>query len=140
VAAKVVEGEAIIINLSNGIYYSMENVGAFIWEYMAAGLSLGEIVTTVTTQYEVSAEHAQADLEQLAAQLVEEGIVQPTDDDPSPLDRPGADGRTRLPYDPPRLEIFRDIGHLLALDPPMPGLRDVPWNASAQDAPSDPPT
>ena len=81
VAAKVLEGEAIIINLSNGIYYSLDNVGGFIWEQIAAGLSLGEIVATVTAKYDVSAPQAQADLEQLAAQLVQEGIVAPDHDD-----------------------------------------------------------
>jgi hypothetical protein len=140
VAAKVFEGEAIIINLSNGIYYSMDNVGALIWEQIEAGLSLGEIVATLTARYDVSAQQAQADLERLAGELVEEGIVLPTSDDGSPLDRPHAVGETGLPYDSPRLEIYRDIGHLLALDPPMPGLRDVPWNASAQGAPGDPGT
>jgi hypothetical protein len=140
VAAKVVEGEAIIINLSNGIYYSMENVGAFIWEQIDAGLSLGEIVETLTTRYEVSPEQAQADLEVLAGELVEEGIVRPADDNHTPVDRAAGVGETGLPYESPRLEIYRDIGHLLALDPPMPGLRDVPWNAPAPDAPGDPRT
>ena len=30
VAAKVMDGEAILINLSNGIYYSMDKVGAVV--------------------------------------------------------------------------------------------------------------
>ncbi len=33
----------------------------------------------------------------------------------------------RLPYTAPALEIFRDMQDLLALDPPMPGLSDIPW-------------
>jgi hypothetical protein len=32
VAAKGIDGEAILINLSNGIYYSLDNVGGLIWE------------------------------------------------------------------------------------------------------------
>jgi len=140
VAAKVFEGEAIIINLSNGIYYSMDNVGALIWEQIEAGLNLGEIVATLTARYDVSAGQAQADLERLGGELVEEGIVQPGQDDGSSRDRPRSVGATGLRYDSPRLEIYRDIGHLLALDPPMPGLRDVPWNAPAQDAPGEPGT
>ena len=127
-AAKVLEGEAIIINLSNGIYYSMDNVGAFIWEQITGGLSLGEIVATVTAKYEVSAPQAQADVERLAGELVEEGIVRPRRR--RLISRWSRRSRRYgLPYDPPRLEIYRDIGHLLALDPPMPGLGDVPWNA-----------
>ncbi len=33
----------------------------------------------------------------------------------------------RLPYTAPTLEIFRDMQDLLALDPPMAGLSDIPW-------------
>ena len=31
VAAKVMDGEAILINLSSGIYYSMDKVGGVLW-------------------------------------------------------------------------------------------------------------
>ena len=31
VAAKVMDGEAILINLANGMYYSMDGAGGFLW-------------------------------------------------------------------------------------------------------------
>ena len=68
VAAQVLDGEAVMINLSNGFYYSMNGVGAFIWELIASGQSLDAIVTSLTRQYDVSSERAQADLDQLVAQ------------------------------------------------------------------------
>ena len=30
------------------------------------------------------------------------------------------------PYESPQLNIYRDMGNLLALDPPMPGLAETP--------------
>lgn len=30
-------------------------------------------------------------------------------------------------YSPPVLEVYTDMSDLLALDPPMPGLADIPW-------------
>ena len=30
-------------------------------------------------------------------------------------------------YTPPVLEVYTDMSDLLALDPPMPGLADIPW-------------
>ena len=62
VAAQVLDGEAVMINLSNGFYYSMDNVGAFIWELISSGNSLDTIVIALTQRYDVSAERAQADL------------------------------------------------------------------------------
>jgi hypothetical protein len=40
----------------------------------------------------------------------------------SPVDVDG-----RAPYVPPALHIYRDMGQLLALDPPTPGLMDIDW-------------
>jgi len=39
----------------------------------------------------------------------------------------------KLPYEPPRLSVYRDMGDLLALDPPAPGLTDIPWKAPPGD-------
>jgi hypothetical protein len=138
VAAKVVDGEAVIINLSNGVYYSLDRVGGVIWELLDSGRSLVEIVELVTERYDVSADRVQADLEHLAAQLVEERIVEPADGERMSFEPPAAGGSGKLPYEQPRLEIFRDIGHLFALDPPMPGLREVTWDAPSADAPQRP--
>ena len=44
VAAKVIEGEAILINLANGVYYSMEKVGGLIWEMIEGRHTLREMV------------------------------------------------------------------------------------------------
>ena len=51
VAAKVMDGEAIIINLANGIYYSMDKVGGLIWEMIEAKHSLDEMITTIVVRY-----------------------------------------------------------------------------------------
>jgi hypothetical protein len=133
-AVKVFDDEAIIINLANGIYYSMDNVGGFIWGLIAQRRSVGEIVAAVAAQYDVAEARAQSDLQRLAAQLVQERLVLSADDGP-PADHPPARGDSRLPYATPTLEIYRDIGHLFALDPPMPGLRDVAWDASGDTPP-----
>ena len=48
VAAKVMDGEAILINLSNGMYYSMDKVGGFIWELIEGGYSIQQVVVAIT--------------------------------------------------------------------------------------------
>jgi hypothetical protein len=140
VAAKVLDGEAIMINLSNGFYYSMDKVGAFIWELVASGSTLDTMVASLIQRYDVSAERAQADLERLVAQLLEENLVLASNDNSAqhvgnPLgESPVLTNESKLTYDPPKLEIYRDIGHLVALDPPMPGLKDLPWNEPTDES------
>jgi hypothetical protein len=136
IAAKVVDGEAIMINLSTGMYYSTDETGALVWELMAGGHSLEEISAALVHRYDVSREQAQADVERLAAQLLEENLVTLSDSDAAPAAPSGSPVPTRTAYSAPKLDIFRDIGHLVALDPPMPGLTNLPWTEPSGGTPT----
>lgn len=134
VSAQILDGDAVMINLSNGFYYSMSNVGAFIWERMVGGYTLDAIVDSLTQRYDVSVERARADLEALVAQLLEENLVLPANAEPQLSETSSPVNEPKLPYAPPMLDIYRDIGHLVALDPPMPGLKDLPWSEPADSS------
>jgi hypothetical protein len=127
VAAKVLDGEAIIINLANGIYYSTDKVGGVIWDLLAAGQSLEEVITAILARYDVSREQAQADVERLAAELVQENLLLPTTDGVRAQTMAEPESQQKLLYEMPVLNIYRDMGDLLALDPPTPGLQDITW-------------
>jgi Coenzyme PQQ synthesis protein D (PqqD) len=75
VAAKVIDGEAIIINLANGIYYSMDKVGGLIWEMIEGKQTLEEIITATVARYDVSREQAQVDVELLVNELLRENLI-----------------------------------------------------------------
>lgn len=135
IAAAIVDGEAIMINLSTGMYYSMDQVGSLMWEFMTAGQSLEEVVASVARRYDVPREQAQADVQRLATQLVEENlVVLSAEDVPPPASPADVESCALAPYSSPKLEIYRDIGHLVALDPPMPGLKDLPWKEATDDS------
>jgi hypothetical protein len=126
VASKVIDGEAIIINLANGVYYSMDKVGAFVWDLLQAGHTLDEIIAAVTRHYDVSREQAESNVQDLVQELVQENLVISSENGKAaPL--PAVDDVDKLPYELPKLNIYRDMGDLLALDPPVPGLGDTPW-------------
>jgi len=126
VAAKVMDGEAILINLSNGIYYSMDKVGAVVWEFVEKNFSPEQMVASITSRYEVEAKAAQADVENLLNQLVEEKLILESNDLPGTGEQP-VELKPKEPYESPQLNIYRDMGDLLALDPPTPGLEATPW-------------
>jgi hypothetical protein len=123
IAAKVIDGEAIIMNLSNGLYFSMDKVGALIWESVEAGHSVQEIGDLVQGRFAVDPETAQADVARLLEELLAEDLVQTKDGEGSgePVD---FNGEPRADYIPPVLNKYSDMADLLALDPPMPGLGD----------------
>lgn len=126
VAAKVIDGEAIIINLTTGVYYSMDGVGGRVWSLLEAHNDADAIVDAICSEYEVTAEQSRQNVLGLTAQLVEEGLLLPSQEDPTES-IPPASGAPLLEYVAPELSIYRDMDDLLALDPPVPGLEPIPW-------------
>ncbi len=135
VAAKVMEGEAIMINLANGIYYSMDGVGGLMWEMVEGGHSVEEIVGRVLARYQVSTEQARADVERLTKELVQEQLVLVTDEASSNGKEAPPGLESKMTYESPTLNIYRDMGDLLALDPPMPEFANTPWQTPADEPP-----
>jgi hypothetical protein len=129
IAAKILDGEAILINLSTGVYYSMDKVGVTVWMLINDGYSIGDIANALSIRYEVDAVQVQNDLQQVIDSLIQENIVTPVGgSNPGsrvePRDTALMSG-TKEPYESPNLNIYRDMGDLLALDPPMPGLANL---------------
>ena len=126
IAAKLIDDEAIIINLANGVYYSMDNAAGLVWQMLERGHSLKEVITSVIARYDIPAEQARADVTRLVEELVQENVVVVSSRVAPPEAKNGAGQEPRLPYERPKLNIYRDMGDLLALDPPTPEL-DTPW-------------
>jgi len=111
VSHQSIDGEVVIINLDNGSYYSLLDLGARLWELIAAGWSRAELLDLVAGTYPETeaSERTAAFLDALVA----EGLVS---------DTPGAEKRTvevALPatFTAPNLETFTDLQELLMLDP-----------------------
>jgi hypothetical protein len=126
VTATVIDGEAIMINLSSGVYYSTDGVGARIWQLVAGGATLPEVSGIIATEYEIPQAQASEESLRLVNQFVEEKLLLPytyATVPESPVAEP-----VQTPFITPQLEIYREMGHLLALDPPMPGLENITWD------------
>ena len=121
VAAKVLDGEAIIINLSTGMYYSLDAAGGLAWDTLGAGATVGEIVDAIIATYEVERDRAEADVRRLVTELQRAGLVRLGPDAPGARPAPARTPATaRGAYAPPQLQAYDDMAELLALDPPHP--------------------
>lgn len=127
VAAKVIDGEAILINLATGVYYSMDKAGALIWEMITAAHSMEQIVAALTYRYEVSHEQACADVRRLGEELLQENLVKLVENGAAVASTAQTSPTEKQSYEAPVLNIYRDMGDLLALDPPTPGLDTFNW-------------
>ncbi len=134
VAAKVIDGEAIIINLANGLYYSLEKTGALAWVLMGGGYSLDESADLLSARFTEPRERVRADLEKLANDLIGQKLIMP-DRETQPRSKVELDPPTGDPYETPVLNTYDDMGDVLALDPPLPQVEivDESWESAGSD-------
>ena len=134
IASEVIDGEAIIINMSTGTYYSARDTGAFVWPLLAAGLTVAEVMVRVTDRYDVAPERVATDLAVFVATATRDRLLAPGASPVSvePVEPPSG---PKLPYAALELTSYHDMADLLALDPPTPGVLDH----LMRDAPRDPP-
>ena len=70
-----VEGEAIILDLNTSVYYSLNDTGARIWERLGEGAPPEKIAEELSGEFEVKAEAAARDIEQIVARLLKESLL-----------------------------------------------------------------
>lgn len=124
VAAKVMDGEAVLINLNTGVYYSTAGCGGFLWDLLERGYTPRDCLNELTARFTTSREQAEADLAGYLAELLAESLVVAGPVEKRPLEPP--QGQEKADYSAPLLHAYRDMGDLLALDPPAPDLDLAP--------------
>jgi hypothetical protein len=50
-SSDAIDNEVVIVNLRNGLYYSLTELGAEIWNYVQAQWSLGEMIERIEERY-----------------------------------------------------------------------------------------
>jgi hypothetical protein len=70
------EGEAVILDLSGGVYYGLDPVGAHVWALLDRERSVAELRDAVVSAFEVDAATAEADLVELLEELAARGLVE----------------------------------------------------------------
>jgi hypothetical protein len=119
VVGEVIDGEAVIVNLTSGAYYSLAGAGGVVWSCIERRASVSEVVRAVKARFTGDGAAIEADVLRLIAELQDQGLVVPAAAGGEAMaavapDEPGA-GPT--PYEPPSLRRYDDMQDLLLLDP-----------------------
>ncbi len=69
------QDEAVLLNLDSGQYFGLDSVGTRIWNLLAEGKPLPQVVSTIVAEYEVESERCAADLVKLLGELESQGLV-----------------------------------------------------------------
>jgi hypothetical protein len=121
VAARVLDGEAVMIHLETGRYYSAEGVAAVLWEPLSAGVDVEEIGRRTAEHFSLNVEQVRQDLRNFVSELTQEELLVA-----DPGEATGGAGSIDFGttgYTTPSLQSYRDMADLLALDPPLPSVK-----------------
>ena len=118
----IIDGEAVIVNLKSGNYYSLEKVGAEVWNLIALGKQISQIVAAICNRYASQTGEIDQSIKSLIDNLLKENLVVPCNGDSHfNLD---ADGQVepdqnsiRGKFESPVLQKYTDMQDLLLLDP-----------------------
>jgi hypothetical protein len=108
------DGEAAVIDLRTGAYFSLNPTGALLWPLIVSGTTVEALVAQALAGT-VGGPAVALAVETFVAALIAEGLVEEVGD-VSPQS-PAAPNGDRLPFTPPELQRFDDLQELLLLDP-----------------------
>jgi hypothetical protein len=74
---RIVGNKAIILNINNSFFYTLDEAGSIIWEALVKQKKLDEIADMVMDEYEVDREDAKRDIVELIDELEKERLVKP---------------------------------------------------------------
>ncbi len=114
VVSEIIDGEAVIVHLGTGVYYSVDQSGAAIWSLIEHGTPLSAVVAAVAAHYGQPTTEVEPGVRAFADELLAEGLIVPSDAPttaaPVSIEASGA-------WQPPTLGRYTDMEDLLLLDP-----------------------
>ena len=82
VSAKL-DGETVVLSLDEGMYYSLNEVGARVWSLIQDAVRVVEIKEALLAEYEVAPERCEGDLLEVLVRLAQLKLVEIRDADGS---------------------------------------------------------
>jgi Coenzyme PQQ synthesis protein D (PqqD) len=134
VTHETIDGEAVIINLDSGNYYSLVEAGSLIWAIVERGASASEVQDLVQQSYDGDASDIDQGVQELLVQLQQENLIVPVDGTPAVDLTDLHNGHGKLPFRAPLLNKFSDMQELLLLDP-IHDVDDTGWPKPVFDPP-----
>ena len=117
------DGEAVVLDLSNGKYFGFSDSGSAVWQALSSGVGTQALIAAATIDA--------AGLEAFVAQLVEFGLLAPSDATPQPLpdDFPAVLAAAKEPLN---VSVHDDLADLIIVDPIHEVEEPLGWPAVKQ--------
>lgn len=115
VVSETIDGEAVVINLERGVYFSIRGTGLAIWTDVIAGMAFDDVARRLAETYGSAGPGVASDARRFLERLVEEGLIRARS--AAGARAPAAAAIPAGAYEPPTLEKYTDMEALLLLDP-----------------------
>ena len=69
------DGEKVMLNINNGKYYNLGEIGGFIWECICSPVKVNQIVTELMNRYDVEQNLCEAHVLEYLNQLSDEKLI-----------------------------------------------------------------
>lgn len=120
---ETIDGETVIVNLDSGNYYSLDKVGADIWECIVKNFPIHRIIENIASRYAGEREEIEKAIYQFVDEIQQENLIVMNESQGhvseahvNPEDET-EQMKERSIFAPPVLNKYSDMQDLLLLDP-----------------------
>ena len=71
-----VDNEAALLNMTTGVYYGLDPVGAYLWKLVQAPTTVRSLRERLVADFNISAEVADTDLSEFLNQMIAAGLLE----------------------------------------------------------------
>jgi hypothetical protein len=137
---ETIDGETVIVNLDSGNYYSLDELGADIWDSVEKGVPVDHIIEDISCRFTGERKEIDRSIRLFMDELLQEMLIAPLEPGATgsgaahetPFKSPPAEGL--LPFKAPALQKYSDMQDLLLLDP-IHEVDDTGWpNVKTENA------
>jgi hypothetical protein len=114
VVHETIDGEAILIHLVTGTYYSLDGTGAEVWGALSAGADRNVLLAAARERYDGDPVEIEGAVSELAARLLDDGLL--IECEPHPPEGPLFPAG-RVQYAAPELHTYTDMQEFMLVDP-----------------------
>jgi hypothetical protein len=115
VVSETIDGEAIIIHLETGTYFSARDTAVRVWNLVEQGATVRQIITALTSETEGDPLEISLSVSAFLSKLEENLLIRAAKGDAPALSF--ASPEVKAPFVEPVLMEYRDMQNLLMLDP-----------------------
>ena len=94
VQVRILGGEAVMLNLSTGVYFGLDSVGTRMWQLLSKHRSTEKVIKSLLAEYEVDETQLRRDVENLIRELTDKGLVKAGAKETPPCADTGQQGST----------------------------------------------